>query len=159
MQTVGYPRSHRYELRSEQSPHWTRVYIKELSTGKDFRANVPREYHFHLSWIGRESAEGGNRGLWLLNVLDCFVDELLEHPSEFSSWRSSTLNPLLVRTFFEAEGDGPGLLRTKLATRLQTEAKLLGVEDWKQFYHNQDVIGSSYDVIWMYLKPQPTPGQ
>jgi len=46
--------------------------------------------------------------------MDCFVDKLLEHPLQVPSfWRSSSLNPLLMRAFVWVDNNNAAQLKQR----------------------------------------------
>jgi len=128
------------------------VDVLELSTGNWLpQMQIPVEYFPHLTWIQQESVGDSTRSKWLSNILDCFVEELQKLPPHVHpSWRSTSLNPLLVRRFNGlADEDVPGI------TNMVMEINGGGaptLEDWKDFYIDIDVISLSRWKRWSLIE-------
>jgi len=87
--------------------------------------------------------------------MDYFVDKLLEHLLHVPSfWRSSSLNPLLMRAFVWVDNNNAAQLKQRLSSILATEFELLKWEHWNDFYHEQDTLNSTYNGLWAEIKPQ-----
>lgn len=142
----------RFELMTALDSSCTVVSIQELSTGTKFQKRIPAEYHPHLTWIKIESTGSLQRSRWLQNVLDCFVDEL-RPVSEFpASWRSTTLNSLLVRAFYRLPDEDPKAINDGFYDIMG-----LGwtprLTDWNLFYSGFDVVGEAHLGKWEEVKP------
>lgn len=113
-----------------------------------FQRSIAQEYYRHLCWIQQESAGADLRCRWLWNILDHLAEELEKLPDGVQeSWRSCTLNSLLVRAFYEVKDLDP-----KSVQPFVSPLKPLHV--WSQFYHDIDVISTDYADLWDKLKPQ-----
>ena len=159
----AFPRSHqicRFNLESEldpaQSLNYTEVTVTNRSTGKSFQKKIPSEYHFHLGWIEQESTEGSRRSKWLQNVMDHLAEELDKAPLDLQpSWRSASLNALLVREFHGVMDSDGAELQKRAATLVGVPGETLTPQNWEHFYFGVDVISGNYKDRWKDTKPQP----
>ena len=142
----------RFELKHELMLDCTVINICQQSTGNRWQRKIPREYHRHLIWIQQESTGDSQRSRWLKKVIDVFVEELQEVPSDFSSWRSAVLHPLLMRAFYEMPEDNPKAITAEAAAWLRTGSPKLLLENWLQFYFEIDPINEEYDARWARIK-------
>lgn len=131
------------------------VEIQQRSTGHSSSAKIPALYHPHLTWIRWESSQNTPRSKWLQNVLDFFVQELHEIQSDVdSSWRSLSLNSLLIRTFdcipHEDENAIMRMAPAKIDPGLDQFDRL---DQWLRYYTRIDAVGLGYKPRWMSLKP------
>ena len=144
---------YRFDVTIKLASDCTEVTVSNRSTGDKWQRMIAIEYHRHLAWILAESTQDSRRSLWLQNVLDCFVDELREIPSElFTSWRSAALNPLLVRAFHYIPDDDPKQISKRASSWLM--AATMNIPEWETFYTNSDVISQGYDPVWDKIKPR-----
>lgn len=132
------------------------VQVLDPSTGSLFQRQIAAEYCHHLRWIQEESVGNSDRCRWLCNVLDCFAEELENLPNTMNlSWRSRSLNPLLVRAFYLIPDSNAKMVEKEGHRVLRTTTPLL--KDWQAFYIDIDVISSSYESLWNERKPKTAP--
>jgi hypothetical protein len=138
-------------LAFELSSGHTVVEVVEQPTGLSFQKKISPDYYSHLIWIQQESIGSTDRCRWLWNTLDCFAEELRHAPHDIDlSWRSASLNPLLVRAFYEIPDENPKEIESRVRDELVTRNLLVG--DWERFYMELDVILSVYDGRWTPIR-------
>ena len=97
------------------TPSHTEVTISEVGTANRNKllVKIPRPYHVHLTRITEESVGISKRSGWLRHILDHFAAELRELKQNTTppSWRSATLNCLIVRAFHCIPDDDEELLK------------------------------------------------
>jgi hypothetical protein len=132
----------------------SKVHLKQLQDGTEFQRRIPTEYHFHLAWIQQESKQNYPESAWLRNVMDHFAEELLKFPSvACPSWRSASLNSLLMRAFNNIFNNKATPIE-KFVSSLVGEPEMLNIVDWQEFYFDANVINCKYDTHWASRKPQ-----
>jgi hypothetical protein len=101
--------------------------------------------------------QNADRSVWLRNVLDHFAEELLQTPSEAcQSWRSSSLNSLLVRAFHRLPDDNPNKVLARVSNSWAQNPLNVTTKAWEAFYFDIDVIWEEYADRWGDIKPQIT---
>src|SRR6267143_551204 len=97
--------------------------------------NIPAEYHPHLMWIHQESLGDLQESKWLQNVIDCFAEELCAIQSDIdASWRSLSLNCLMVRTFNSMPYNDQVEIMKKVIARTNPGHKKMNANGFLQFY-------------------------
>jgi hypothetical protein len=132
---------------------FTGVEIQELSTGQKFQRSIPVGYYPHLIWIGLSSMEHSGRAAWLRNLLDLFAEELQSLTSIPPDWRSPSLNPLLVRTFYDVGHKDCREIKATVGQVLQLSPNVLKRHHWVDFYTRLDVIDPGYLDTWRERVP------
>lgn len=128
------------------------VHVLELSTGANFKKRIPDLYHPQLTWITRESKEKGPSSKWLQNVMDCFAEEL-RSVQEFSpTWRSTSLNSLLMRRFYSIPHGDPKRIAVMVNEIVQAGGRVT-IKHWIEFYTGLDVISREYFPEWALKEP------
>ena len=129
------------------------IEIQELSTGQKFQRSIPAEYYHHIIWIGLGSRGDSGRAAWLRNLLDLFADELKLLKSIPPDWRSPSLNPLLVRTFYDVGDKDCREIKVVVGEVLGLSPNVLNHRHWVDFYTGLDVIDSGYLDAWCVRIP------
>ena len=144
----------RFKLITRLVSNCTVVKAFELSTGAEFRKRIPGLYHPHLSWIEHELTRRPSTSKWLQAVMDCFADELRQEEEFPSTWRSRSLNSLLIREFCGIPHDDPKAISRCAAGKMLLARTTLTVDQWWEFYTHVDVVGPRFHPTWAEIKPQ-----
>jgi len=132
----------------------------EQLSGYPFQKRISPDYYAHLMWIQQESVGSTARCKWLWYVLDCFATELSRIPDGTPvSWRSSALNPLLVRAFYGIPDDDAKEIESRVLTIMDADSLL--VQIWERFYIDIYAVHSTNDRRWTLMRGQtlrPTRG-
>lgn len=133
----------------------TVVDVLEHSNNASFTIRIPADYHPHLVWTQKESIGTSSRARWLQNVLDHFAEELRAVlPEVDSSWRSYSLQCLLVRAFNSVQDDDKEAIEQRAIVKTNPSLKKLSLSEWLHFYTYIDVASSKYESLWKLVKPE-----
>ena len=88
--------------------------------------------------------------------MDHLAEELDKAPLHLQpSWRSASLNALLMREFHGVMDSDGVELQKRAATLVGVPGETLTPQNWEHFYFGINVISGNYKDHWEDTKPQP----
>jgi len=96
--------------------------------------------------------EDGLRPVWLRRVLDRFAEEI-RCIRDLSDWRSSVLNPVLVRAIHHTDDLNERAIIRKAKMDAGITRRQMTIKDWEGFYLNLNVVQPVHQGWWLEAKP------
>ena len=134
------------------------ISVIDRNDGRTFERRIPAAYLFHLRWIRHEAFPVGvstptqlSRATWLRQVLDAFVEEI-EPIVDMSNWRSTVLNPVLVRAFYAIDDFKRNAILKNAQTQVATRGSKMDLKHWESFYFNLDIVSPVHRDWWLSIK-------
>lgn len=108
--------------------------------------------------LSEPGSEEYTRAIWLQQVLDRFTQEIRDN-KDLSNWRSTVLNPVLVRAMHRADDLVEKSIVQKAKAHCGIARKQMTAKDWEAFYLNLDVLHPIHQEWWHDAKSIPLEDQ